>query len=395
MKILVVGSLTTIFLENYIDVFNEFGYEIEVLNISSQTSPKMLDGGIRVVNLNKKRSSKLSPKLILKRVLKILGLDRNRILLKYYAEFEKINRFNREKELLIREQIDHFQPDIVFFFWGTTVFAEITIIKELYPDLKLVLDINTYPTREVVELDKKADSFENDQVVFNKCDGIIYSSNAMKNYFEKHFIFKKKLKRVTFFDSFNSKFTPNKQLQKHDNPFQLIFLGNTDFANRSIDDVRVELLGILDAGFKITIQEPATGMPNHENLSIFKPFTFAQIKKGELANYITKFYGVLMLYNGKKDLRNWISVTTRFALSLNAGVPIVMKKNFFCAMEEITNENHGSILYSDIKDLKSKFSNKDYYFKELNKAKSSLSKIELNQRFFKLDDYLKNIIGEL
>ncbi|WP_305461462.1 hypothetical protein [Photobacterium leiognathi] len=110
---------------------------------------------------------------------------------------------------------------------------------------------------------------------------------------------------------------------KENDFYNIIFLGNTNFSERKIDDISNIIKKLASAGFKVYIQESQdTKKLCLDNVNVFNPFSFKEILNGDLLSYISSFDAVLYSYSTVNEIRYNNSVTTRLLLSEGSGVPV-------------------------------------------------------------------------
>lgn len=349
MKICYLGSTTTLFSVSYISELSKF-HDIFVINISKVEHTES-NGKVIIYNIEEKESNSF---LFAKRVLKFFKLDRVIGIVKFIKKRERFH--GSKKKDLLKEILSKEKPDIIFSFWGTVTFQYLVIIKKNFPKLKIIHIINTYPVREDVVYNETNFSFvKEDAKVFNICDLLVFTSSEMELFFRKNYLIKNTQKTLNFFDTFPSSFYPKRKLTKLSitNPeHHILFLGNTNFFNRTIDDVRNDIIYLANYGVHVHIQEPASGLKEHSNIHVFKAFGFQDIIKGKFAEFATQFDAIIVLYNSKKtDLRARISFPTRFALGLTTELPILIEKNKFYAIEEIFEKKNIIYMFKGLDEI--------------------------------------------
>jgi len=385
MRLLYLGSLTSIFSWSYVQALSESGFELSIINTSKEEHFENLFG-IEVLNIYPERRNKRIW-FFIKKIIKYLKIDTSILFIKYlkFLEKEKVKEFENNMVSYIAD----INPGVCFSFWGTCTFNEIEVIKEHFPNIKVILDINTYPVREKIKFDEIGEFINDDMRVFNQIDGLIFTSEIMKDYFSKYINLERK-KNIIFYDSFISKLYSTEELTINDeDKLKLVFLGNTEFKNRTIDDVRSQIYDLANRGIEIFVQEPAVGLLPHKNINIFKTFSFDEIYNGELGKFISKFDGIIVFYNDFNDLRTNISIPTRFSLGLCGRIPIIIEKGKFLAIEEIFSIKENLYLYNNIDEIITDFKvNKTNY---KNNAFKFSNTTELENRMGLLNSFILNI----
>ncbi|HDY7922013.1 TPA: hypothetical protein RQK49_001940 [Vibrio vulnificus] len=355
MRVAFFGSANTIFTKSYINLLNQQNHEVLLFNNSVI---KKHDDSINynAINFKKEKNEwKNNNKRIIKKIFKKLGLD-NKLLLNYLIEKKEINSsVSKEKKKLIEAELLKFQPEIIIFFWGTTLRSEVEFVDKI-SNVKKCLIINTYPTRQKFK-SLKCNPFSNeDKEYFNKFEKIIFPSDYMLREFLKFGYIHTNHDVIVNPDFI---FQPNICLPINNKNKKLIFLGNTDFSQRKIDDISSLIINLANHGIKVYMQDSSDtqNLSNTQNIHTFKPFTFDEILEGKLTEYISTFDGVLYAYNDVSDFRYHSSITTRLLLAENSNVPVYI---YGYKPEYINEANLNMELYnfSDISNLVDIMSNK-------------------------------------
>lgn len=346
-KILLIGSMGTIFLQSYRSYFKRKGYNVIVLNTSRDVIPSSADFDLYEC------SNSLNPSFFRKYAAK-LRLDKNNFFWnvvekKEYSEslFDEI--YNKLEEFIIYEKVD-----IVFAFWGTTLKKEIKALydikNKLSLDFKIVLSVNTYPVR--YEFSKDVSNrdlcfLKRDLNYFNYFDALVCPTENMADLIKRIGYGKNILILPDFLDS---SFFCQESSKKR--PNSIVFLGNVNFSNRRLDDVSSLILSIAEQGVAVFVQEPCNII--HENIKTFKPFSFDEIAEGKLAFFISSFTASIVTYNEYDNLRTSISFPTRFALATLGGRPFILPKKVFDGIEKLLDSIAPELYYTfgDVSDIK-------------------------------------------
>ncbi|MFA0401690.1 hypothetical protein AB4523_22935, partial [Vibrio splendidus] len=131
----------------------------------------------------------------------------------------------------------------------------------------------------------------------------------------------------------------------------IIFLGNVDFSQRTLDDVSKTIVSIANKGIDVWVQEPCC--ISHEHVHTFPPFSYEDIAQGMLGNFIKQFSASLVIYNDYNNLRTSLGYPTRFALATLGRGYILLPKGTFDGIEEtMCQEEFGPIkLFEDIDQI--------------------------------------------
>ncbi|MCD9490697.1 hypothetical protein GLP30_07590 [Photobacterium phosphoreum] len=316
MNIAILGSYNTIFTHSYLKLLRKNGHNVIIINNND-----MLGDCFNYKDQVNKNNSIIS--IVLKKILKNFRLDKNKYILKK-IEYKDIKKSLTNGETLkLSKIIDDFSPDLFVFFWGTTLRAELKYIKENYPNVKKMLLLNTYPTR--IDIETALDDFilKSDREYFSSFDKLTLPSKMMLDHFTKNKLIIESQDVIVCPDVLFIEYDKNNKNAIKNNTKKLIFLGNTNFSERTIDDISLTIKKLANDGCQIYIQESNdTSKIKHRNIKTFKPFTFQQILDGKLKEYIDSFNGVLYAYNEASFFRYNSSITTRLLLAEECIPPV-------------------------------------------------------------------------
>ena len=360
MRILIVGSINTVFVHSYAYLFHDAGHSVAVLD----TSPKLIRTDLRhlvpvfeLFKPSQRDSSELGMIERFKRRLKALNLDRNLLVISMVEIFETLRSPSTRQRLFVSETLTSFKPDLIFFFWGTTLRTTRRAIADYYRTGNIstpitVLDINTYPTRSRVKLSQSNWLALFDRSYFSWFDKVICSSQIMARY-----IVQNRLADLTqigiFPDRLSRRYFPNTcspSLTEKKTGHDIIFLGNCDFSGRTIDDVSETLRGIAASGVRIWLQSSIDSESIHENVRTFPPFSYDEMAKGLLGSFVQQFDAAIVVYADLANARGAISYPTRLALAITGFVPILLRRGQYLAIEEIFRNNSDALLLYDNTD---------------------------------------------
>jgi len=239
--------------------------------------------------------------------------------------------------------------DVVFAHWGVGVLPEVALVKSIAPELPVILNMETFPTapssglRETIE-----------QQIFKKMawalDGLIIPTKEMANLvFELALALEKKPFWVTPF-YYPKEFAPRHLLPKLrtvDQRPHIVFMGQFDLRH-TINDVRKELLSFAEIGIVIHCAS-AAGL-RHPNVIPFRPFPGEALISGALTSYMTQFDACLVTYSTKisPPIRFKTSLPSRFLIALIAGIPVLLPKGKFKAMEEFIEKEGIGFVYQNV-----------------------------------------------
>jgi len=359
MKILLVGSLNTIFIYSYADYFLGKGYDVFILNTSTivDINSTRYDG----TNLYKMQLSCTTKYGTIKKIISTFKLDTINVFWWFYSLLFERKSLSQDKYLQVEELLLNNSFDLAFCFWGTSLRKEIlalkTVIKSRKLNLKIVLSVSTYPVRYNVPKKKNLSWYflKKDKAYFELCDGLILSGELMKSVIVDYLGFTGDY--ILFKD-----FLPTKYFAENiaESRSDLIFLGNVRFNERTIDNVTQQLIDIADNGIRVWIQEPCN--VKHPNINTFKPFTLQEISSGKLGGFLNNFKASVVLYNKVDNLRMGTTFPTRFALATLGRHDIFIPKGVFDTLEGL-NENVST--YNDIPDLVNRYTSSESFIDDI------------------------------
>ncbi|MEL4429139.1 hypothetical protein [Shewanella mangrovisoli] len=331
MNILIVGSLNTIFLKSYKCIFESLGHNVYVGNTSDLKFVEK-DG----FNFFSGEKAKTTDKL--RRLARLFQLDNFNFFWKIVESREYKARLDACKIDEVEKFVINAKIDLVFFFWGTTLKKELRCLNEIKQknclSYKMILCVNTYPVRYILpkEITKNSIGYlSKDLDYFDKFDSVICPNKKMSDLLEYGIGIKSKIFiRPDFlhYSFFSSATAANVQKIKR----SVVFLGNVDFGKRNLDDVSKTLLSIADMGIDVWVQSPCK--LEHKHVKTFAPFTYEQIARGELGDFIRQFTASIVIYNNFNNLRTSLGYPTRFALATLGGGYILLPSGTFDGIEE-------------------------------------------------------------
>lgn len=326
-KLAIFGSENTIFLHSYIKSLSVF-FDVMVFNSNRDSR-----SNLQFYNYYEQRPNVRASKV--RKFTKFLNLQKSATYQNFVERRDISSSLSEKERVNLEEGIANFDPDIIFFFWGTNFRREIDFLKKKFPEKRFVLSVNSYPTRTL--FNSVNPFLKDDSAYFKKFDGLIFSSSAMKDYFvENDYIGARSDFLVCpdfiFQEKYSSNVAPSFPIPKERK--NLIFLGNTQFSERSIDDISSLLSLLSKRGIGVYIQKSNNNTSTNPMINYFEPFSFDDILAGKLRCFINKFDGVLYSYNDSNALRCRISVTTRLLLAESSEVPVYVFGQLPSALSE-------------------------------------------------------------
>jgi hypothetical protein len=249
----------------------------------------------------------------------------------------------------MEDVIEAHEPiDFVFANWGVTVLPEVALFKQhkKTKDIPVVLNIETFPTswekgwRETLEITIF-------RQVAPQLSALIVPSAEMADTIRRIVpeLSQKAMLLKPFYFSKQFVSIPAKgKMNRND----VVFMGQMDFS-RSLNNVAKQLMALASAGLTLHCA-PAEGL-NHPNIKFFEPFGSEAFVSGEVASFIRQFRACLVTYNfperDRLPLRFRDSLPSRFLIALAAGVPVLLPRNHFAAMERIVESEGMGYAYRD------------------------------------------------
>jgi len=375
MRIAIFGSASTIFVKSYMKLLEDMNHDVIHFNNSLDHLPNSIN--------YKDKKIISSKKMTVKRIVKWLKLDKRSIFLNFIEKREIQRELTEIEKDKIYKNINKINPDLIMFFWGTTLRSECKFLDSLQLTSKKVLIVNTYPTRTRVDDWKDNKFIEEDRKYFSRFSDLILPSNYLKDIFIKSEFINPEMNVLVNPDFIytGDSFVISSQKNKRKN--KIIFLGNTDFSNRSVDDISATIAKLASSGVTIYLQESVDAKRKFGtivNVKFFKPFDFNQILNADLINFINEFDGVLYSYNDVSNIRYNGSITTRMLLAERSSIPVFIygEKPLFLSDNSLSLDCHD---FNDIDKLADKLKSFNMPSIDENKYKVRINKfIEFIER---------------
>lgn len=351
---IIFGSLNVVFTHSYAYALREMGYDVIVVDIGEKKIDFLAleEEGIRVFEWNSgsaRSTTLLDIKSAVKKIFKSLKLDRSklfRLLAAIYATKRTSNGLPYHLQQILLSNTHA----CFLFLWSTTAAAHKSKVDEFVQShgttKRSFLIVNTYPVRDDYSYDDAPEMSQTDKTYFESFEKILVPTIEMRNLFLKiGYIFPnievhpdllhpryvaKKLPKLDALET--------KALIKRP---RLIFLGNTNFSERSIDDVSATLRSFAQNGYQVHIQKhPSVNSLDFPRTSLimFSPFSYEQMAKGLLSEYIAKNEFVFVGYNKMDNARSYVSFPTRLALAVLGNRPILLENKQFVAAAHTYSE---------------------------------------------------------
>jgi hypothetical protein len=245
----------------------------------------------------------------------------------------------------LRRLRDRIGPvDLIFAHWGSGVIPELALLKRsaAFREVPTILNMETFPAawrqgaREAFEfrLLKRAGRWVDATLIPTGEMATLIERVAPELLERPHLIHPFYFPRV-FEQGSDAAAIPA------DDEHDVIFTGWFDFT-RALNDVRAQLRSLADAG--LTVHCSAVEGMEHPKLRLFERFGARAFTTGTLAAFMRRFKASLVTYDlgaaERPALRFETSMPARFLFTQAAGVPVLLPKGRFPALERVVEE-HG------------------------------------------------------
>lgn len=362
-SVLLVGSMNVVFLHSYALEFARAGYEVSVLDIGQTNVDSSFLGeyAIKVVKWHAFTSGETlttSQKIknSVRRLLRKIGLERSPLLIEAYQALFERGRGDVPRHL--GAMLEQMAPEFIFYFWSTTVRDKKDVLDAFFSRScsagrpKSVLGVNTYPVREDFSYADPPCMSAADRDYFAGFDLVLLANSYMQDLFTRMgydkantYIHDDRLSPRYFAKIRTQLLIDGKNIRR------LCFLGNTNFTERTIDDVRWQLNKLAECGFEVSIQQPRVTSGLDARITYFRPYSYSQMLSGEFAAFLSGFDAVFMGYNGLINARSTVSMPTRFALGTIGFLPILIESDSFSGVREIFGEMFPLVLFDDFHNI--------------------------------------------
>ncbi len=254
--------------------------------------------------------------------------------------------------------------DFILAHWGTAVLPELALVKatRAYRDVPVILNMEVLPiawdsrSREAFEyfMLRSATPLIDATVVPNRELGELLRERVPRLYEKPRWDEPWFLTRG-FSPEVPSE--PSARMGERD----LIFVGWLDYV-RSLNDVRSQLLELCDAGFAVECSR--TEGVSHPNLAFFERFGSTDYATGVLLAYMQTFKACVVTYHyaegAPTPTRFASSLPTRFLTAMTAGVPILLPRGRFPAMQRVVDEYQIGFAYANGREAHERVSSDDW-----------------------------------
>jgi hypothetical protein len=227
--------------------------------------------------------------------------------------------------------------DFVFAHWGIGILPEVALLAQdaQMRALPIILNMETFPTSWEKGLRERLDLRMFKRIAPFLAAAIVPSSEMRK-------VLERLSPTLSFLPGpvyYPKRFVPDSDgndFGKSANGNDIVFMGQF-VLSRSLNDVREQLTSFAGIGF--TVHCVRVDGLSHPNIRFFEPFHGEALTTGKVISFMRNFKASLVTYNvpphANLPLRFQTSLPSRFLLSLAAGVPVLLPRGRFLAMERI------------------------------------------------------------
>ncbi len=407
MNLLYLSHISTLRIESDVTMLEERGYKVTVLNnhkLHFQKRLKNFPNFTNIINLYEPRfiwivKLRLKITKLIKFLLTLTKLDTSRKVISFREKvsLESISRVSNSTKKTITRIIKEKEIDVIYCSWSTTGFPEIKVIQEANLGIPIILSIQTYPFWQTAVVGGSFKENKEHKEIFENLDGRIHCSQVMFDYMNDHFNLTKHGKDLIMMGyckkrNFYKKRLP--LLSEKEGESHIVFIGNTQFSQRTLDDVGRQLYCIAKKRIHIHFSYTHDRIKRNPYIHMFSPFSHRQLLNGELATHMTQFDACIVLYNIDKPYARFNnSLPERFLFALNGAVPIALPKGYFAACEEMINKYQIGFTYENLDDLKIKLSDREKMAEYRNNAVYIAPSLTFEKNFYILDNFIKKVIS--
>lgn len=251
------------------------------------------------------------------------------------------------------ETIDDQRLTHIVAFWGTGPIADILAIKKARPKVKVIWNILCHP----IALSGAGVTWQNWIAgrCASVCDGLIYPSEAMKQYFERNVLRPGRTHSLVWAPRLLNRYFPRQRLAPRATAPSLLFLGRVDWNSRlaqKSDDIGGFLRELLAEG--IHVYHAATPesdfrreFPHYQHVFDYQPLE-------KITEFATQFDASLVINNLAGNSRNErfdVTVPDRLVATVAAGIPVALPAAGYTACQEYLRNYPAVMVFESAADL--------------------------------------------
>ncbi len=300
--------------------------------------------------------------------------------------FPRIASLSKHFSSLTKRVENTRQFDFILANWGVGIIPELNMLKSVphLREVKSILNLESFPTswdnkiREQFEIIILKRSLSNiDAIIVPTKEMLDFLTSIIPEISEKKVYLRPFFFPNSHFKSFENEVEPIKDL---------LFLGRLNMT-KQLNDVYHQIMDITK--YSISVSSAEGSNSKEEHLYFYPPFKGAFLRSGGLYKLAHDHKAALVTYNysdlGQLPARYQTSLPHRMLMPLALGIPIVLPKNRFKAMEELVVKHEVGIAYDSIEELR------DFLYTD--KWKLAKSKLQKNLQNFQFDpDGFKSFI---
>jgi hypothetical protein len=235
--------------------------------------------------------------------------------------------------------------DFVFANWGATVLPEVTLLQqtERGRSLPVILNLETFPTSWTTGFREKMETWMLAQAAPGLSGTIVPTREMAELIGDVSPTLSKRpmLSRPFYYPRPYAPPFAVTDVPRERKEGEVVFVGQFDLS-RSLNDVRQQLRALAGAG--LTVHCAQVDGISHADVRFFPPFDGEALSSGEVVSFLRKFQACVVTYalpgGGQVPSRFRTSLPSRFLIALAAGVPVLLPRGHFQAMEAFVR-SHG------------------------------------------------------
>ncbi len=289
----------------------------------------------------------------------------------------------------ILDFVDKGGINCVLSYWGLIPAKDIIALKKARPQTRVILNILCHP----MGLTSAKITFQNTYFKYltKYLDGVIYSSDAMKKYFDKNILTGDTMPGIVLSPLISVDDFSDKMHDPCPNQPNIVFLGRTDWWDaQPSDNMRDIFNSILQSKIHLYHCDQGEKFQPSEYRHLFPP-----MKMPVLKNFATQFDVSLMMYNldaCKRDDRYRITIPDRLISSVAAGIPVAIPREGYEACKDYLKEYKAVLEFDTVHDLKEQLNDRKNIDELKRTARENNRKYIDGSHVNELYDFIKRVM---
>ena len=276
-------------------------------------------------------------------------------------------------------------------FWGTIPIPYMIKIKKSHPEVKIILNVLCHP----IGLTASKIFIQNKLLrrSLEYCDGLVYPSHTMKEYFDKNITYGKKIPFLILPPFLTRKYFSTDPIRNCLTEPNLLFLGRMDWwRGHPTDNLLTQITDIMNLGIHVyhaADSQDGSPLPYHVNRHVFPSLSFEQLKV-----FSSQFDASIVMYNLNEDCKDdrfRTTVPDRLIASVAMGLPIVIPRSGYDACKEFLENYEAVIEFSSYDELKEIMFDRNYIMNLRIKAKDNMKNYIAENHIVSLVDFINKI----